>query len=62
MGGWPILRTEPGGGWDEEAFDLTSDLVALFTQGVRPLINLYVGPDERDTEHHIIIVNIPCAL
>jgi len=54
LGGWPVL--DPN--WDESTFDLETTVAKLRLYGSRPLVNMWVGVDDRHSDVHVISVSI----
>ncbi|KAL4221845.1 Membrane metallo-endopeptidase-like 1 [Mactra antiquata] len=59
FGGWPVLSSNPGGNWSESDFNLTQLLISLRKYNNGPLINMFVSPDEKNTENRIIYIDQP---
>lgn len=59
IGGWPVLGTNPGGNWADGSFSLSSLLITLRKYNNRPLIDLYVSSDVKNTTQRIIYLDQP---
>ena len=58
LGGWPVLGSNPGGHWNETNFNLVSLLVTLRKYNNKPVMELNVGSDARNSTQHIIYVSV----
>ena len=58
IGGWPVLGSNPGGHWNEDEFDIVSLLVTLRKYNNKPVIDLGVSSDTKNTTQHIIFVSL----
>lgn len=56
LGGWPVLGNNKGGNWSESQYDLTRLLLDLLRYNNKPLINLYVYTDSKNSTIRIIYV------
>lgn len=56
LGGWPVLGNNKGGNWNESQYDLTTLLLDLLRYNNKPLINLYVYTDSKNSTIRIIYV------
>lgn len=56
LGGWPVLGNNKGGNWSESQYDLTTLLLDLLRYNNKPLINLYVYTDSKNSTIRIIYV------
>jgi len=54
LGGWPVLDDE----WAESTFDLETTVAKLRLYGSRPLVNMWVGVDDRQSNVHVIAVSM----
>ncbi|XP_048777313.2 neprilysin-like isoform X2 [Ostrea edulis] len=59
LGGWPVLGTNRGGHWNESEYDLTTLLFNLFRYNNKPLIDLYVYTDSKNSSKRIIFLDQP---
>ena len=57
LGGWPVLGDKNGGSWNESDYDLTTLLLNLLKYNNKPLINLYVYTDSKNSTTRIIYVS-----
>ena len=57
LGGWPILGSHPGGNWSENDFSLSKLLISLNQYNNKPVINMFVGYDDKNSTVHIIHVS-----
>ena len=57
LGGWPVLGDKNGGSWNESDYDLTTLLLNLMKYNNKPLINLYVYTDSKNSTTRIIYVS-----
>ena len=58
IGGWPVLGSNPGGHWNDAEFDIVSLLVTLRKYNNKPVIDLGVSSDTKNTTQHIIFVSM----
>lgn len=58
LGGWPVLGNNTGGNWSESEYNLTTLLLALLRYNNKPLINLYVYTDSKNSTIRIIYVRL----
>ena len=54
VGGWPLL--DPS--WDESQFQWEELYVALRKMNLKPLIDVSVGTDDKDSTRHVITVSM----
>lgn len=47
----------PGGYWNESNFHFEEDLLRIRAYGMRPIINMYVAVDVRNTDNRILNVS-----
>ncbi|XP_060581154.1 membrane metallo-endopeptidase-like 1 [Ruditapes philippinarum] len=59
LGGWPILGTGPGGNWSENEFSLSKLLISLHQYNNFPVIGMFVGYDDRESNKNIIHLDQP---
>lgn len=59
LGGWPVLGNNKGGNWNESQYDLTTLLLDLLRYNNKPLINLYVYTDSKNSTIRIIYLDQP---
>uniref|UniRef100_K1R8P8 Neprilysin n=1 Tax=Magallana gigas TaxID=29159 RepID=K1R8P8_MAGGI len=59
LGGWPVLGNNKGGNWSESQYDLTTLLLDLLRYNNKPLINLYVYTDSKNSTIRIIYLDQP---
>ncbi|XP_022336813.2 neprilysin-like [Crassostrea virginica] len=59
LGGWPVLGDKNGGSWNESDYDLTTLLLNLMKYNNKPLINLYVYTDSKNSTTRIIYLDQP---
>ncbi|XP_060577796.1 neprilysin-like isoform X2 [Ruditapes philippinarum] len=59
LGGWPVLESNPGGAWAESEFDLSRLLIKLREYNNRPLMDIYISSDSKDSEKYIIYLDQP---
>ena len=57
LGGWPVLGSNPGGNWNESAFDIVKLLITLKKYNNDPIMTMNVGPDTRNSTQRIIFVS-----
>ncbi|XP_069119070.1 neprilysin-like [Argopecten irradians] len=57
--GWPVLGSKPGGNWNESEYDLTKSLVNLIKYNNKPLIEMYVYTDVKNSSARIIYIDQP---
>lgn len=58
LGGWPVLGNNTGGNWSESEYNLTTLLLDLLRYNNKPLINLYVYTDSKNSTIRIIYVRL----
>ncbi|OWF45829.1 Neprilysin [Mizuhopecten yessoensis] len=59
LGGWPVLGSKPGGNWNESEYDLTQLMVKLIKYNNKPLIEMYVYTDVKNSTVRVIYVDQP---
>ncbi|XP_060072891.1 neprilysin-like [Ylistrum balloti] len=59
LGGWPVLGSKPGGNWNESDYDLTRLLIGLIKYNNKPLIQMYVYTDVKNSTVRIIYIDQP---
>ncbi|XP_053378929.1 neprilysin-like isoform X2 [Mercenaria mercenaria] len=59
LGGWPVLESSPGGSWSASNFNLSQLLILLRKYNNRPIINIYISSNVKDSEKYIIYLDQP---
>ncbi|XP_062607161.1 neprilysin-like [Saccostrea cucullata] len=59
LGGWPVLGNNTGGHWNESEYNLTTLLLNLLRYNNKPLINLYVYTDSKNSSSRVIFLDQP---
>ena len=57
LGGWPVLGSSAGGNWSEYDFSLTKLLIVLYKYNSRPIVNMAVAGDVKESEKNILNVS-----
>ena len=52
LGGWPMVKVD----WTADDFDLCDVMITMNSYDIHPLLSVYVGTDNRDSDHKILKV------